>query len=103
MNFRIEGRAKPHPKYNDANYENDIAIVKLDKEINFKDFSGTVTPVCLARYNGRYQSRTRTSKQCEFYRVSQKKALSEPRLLPVLLSPQLGKQLISWAGDELLP
>ena len=67
MNFRIEGRAKPHPKYNDANYENDIAIVKLDKEINFKDFSGTVTPVCLARYNGRYQSRTRTSKQCEFY------------------------------------
>ena len=38
------------------------------------------------------------------YRVSQKKnALSEPRLLPVLLSPQLGKQLISSPGDELLP
>jgi len=50
--IRIEGRAKPHPKYNDANYENDIAIVKLDKEINFKDFSGTVTPVCLARKRG---------------------------------------------------
>ena len=29
------------------------------------------------------------------YRVSQKNALSEPRLLPVLLLPQLGKQLIS--------
>ena len=66
MNFRIEGRAKPHPKYNEANYENDIAIIKLDKEINFKDLSGTVTPVCLARYKGRYQSRTRPSKQCEF-------------------------------------
>ena len=32
-----------------------------------------------------------------------KNALSEPRLLPVLLSPQLGKQLISRANDELLP
>ena len=48
--FRIEGKAKPHPKYNGDNYENDVAIVKLDKEINFKDFSGTVVPVCLARY-----------------------------------------------------
>ena len=48
--FRIEGKAKPHPKYNGDNYENDVAIVKLDKEINFKDFSGTVAPVCLARY-----------------------------------------------------
>jgi len=50
--IRIEGRAKPHPKYNEANYENDIAIIKLDKEINFKDLSGTVTPVCLARKRG---------------------------------------------------
>ena len=48
--FRIEGKAKPHPKYNGDNYENDVAIVKLDEEINFKDFSGTVAPVCLARY-----------------------------------------------------
>merc|ERR1712013_483872 len=47
--IRIEGRAKPHPKYNEANYENDIAIIKLDKEINFKDFSGTVTPVWQGR------------------------------------------------------
>ena len=51
MTSRIEGKAKPHPKYNGDNYENDIAIVKLDKEINFKDFSGTVTPACLARYS----------------------------------------------------
>ena len=35
--------------------------------------------------------------------VPKKNALSEPRLLPVLLSPKLGKQLISWANDELLP
>jgi len=47
--IRIEGKAKPHPKYNGDNYENDVAIVKLDEEINFKDFSGTVAPVCLAR------------------------------------------------------
>ena len=32
-----------------------------------------------------------------------KNALSEPRPLPVLLSPKLGKQLISWSNDELLP
>ena len=51
MTSRIEGKAKPHPKYNGDNYDNDIAIVKLDKEINFKDFSGTVTPACLARYS----------------------------------------------------
>ena len=51
--FRIEGTAKPHPKYNADNYENDVAVVKLDKEINFKDFSGTVAPVCLARYGKR--------------------------------------------------
>ena len=37
------------------------------------------------------------------YRESQKNALSEPRLLPVLLLPQLGKQLIDRLGDELLP
>ena len=49
LTFRIEGKAKPHPKYNGDNYENDIAIVKLDNEINFNDFSGTVAPVCLAR------------------------------------------------------
>jgi len=47
--IRIEGKAKPHPKYNGDNYENDVAIVKLDNEINFNDFSGTVAPVCLAR------------------------------------------------------
>ena len=35
--------------------------------------------------------------------VPKKNALSEKRPFPVLLSPQLGKQLISWAGDELLP
>ena len=48
--IRIKGKAKPHPKYNEDNYENDIAVVKLDQEINFNDFSGTVAPVCLARY-----------------------------------------------------
>ena len=32
-----------------------------------------------------------------------KNALSEPRLLAVLLSPQLGKQLISSPGEDLLP
>ena len=48
--FRIKGRAKPHPDYNADAYNNDIAIIRLYKEIDFASFDGIVAPVCLARW-----------------------------------------------------
>ena len=48
---RIKGRAKPHPDYNPDTYNNDIAVIRLYKEIKFSYFEGTVAPICLARWD----------------------------------------------------
>jgi len=36
-----------HPGYDPQTVNNDVALLKLDKKINFKDFDDTVAPICL--------------------------------------------------------
>ena len=49
VDFRIEGTATPHKKYNKEGWKFDVAIVKLDEAIDFGAFHGRVAAICLAR------------------------------------------------------
>jgi len=46
---RIKGRAIPHKDYDPNTMDNDVAVIRLNKEIIFSSWPGTVSPVCLAR------------------------------------------------------
>merc|ERR1712142_1328816 len=48
---RLKGRAIPHKNYDPNNMDNDVAVIRLNKEIKFSEFNGNVAPVCLARKN----------------------------------------------------
>jgi len=49
-----------HAKYNEKTTNNDIALLKLKKKIDFKKYSGTVTPVCLPDLPRKYYGETVT-------------------------------------------
>ena len=45
-------------RYNEKTTNNDIALLKLKKKIDFKKYSGTVTPVCLPDLPRKYYGET---------------------------------------------
>ena len=46
--------------YNERTTNNDVALLKLKNKIDFKKFSGTVTPVCLPDLPRKYYGKTVT-------------------------------------------
>merc|ERR1711971_59149 len=49
-----------HSNYNEETTNNDIALLKLKKKIDFKKYSGTVAPVCLPDLPRKYYGETVT-------------------------------------------
>ena len=49
-----------HFSYNDRTLNNDVALLKLKKKIDFKKFSGTVAPICLPTKPRKYYGKTVT-------------------------------------------
>ncbi|XP_023336165.1 serine proteinase stubble isoform X2 [Eurytemora carolleeae] len=48
----------PHEKYDEDTTNNDIALIRLKKKIDFKKFKGTVRPICLPESPKRYYGET---------------------------------------------
>ena len=58
MLFVLKIIAQINSRYNEKTTNNDIALLKLKKKIDFKKYSGTVVPVCLPDLPRKYYGET---------------------------------------------
>ena len=66
--------------YNERTTNNDVALLKLKKKIDFKKFSGTVAPICLPSKPRKYYGKTVTKvslKECKTFTELQYLAIQQ--------------------------